>query len=57
MLSHRKTFDIKVDMQIRGLTASGSHVVIWNGVKLVTYEFGSQFPSNYKFVGKLNNLL
>ncbi len=55
LLSQKKSFDIKVDMQIKGVTASSSHVVFWNGNKVVTYEFGTQVPNNYKPVGSFSN--
>jgi hypothetical protein len=52
LLSNRKTFEIKTDVQIKGITASGSHIVIWNNAKVVIYEIGEHIASNYKYTGK-----
>jgi hypothetical protein len=52
LLSNRKTFEIKTDVQIKGITASGSHIAIWNNAKVVIYEIGEHIASNYKYTGK-----
>lgn len=51
MFKQKLSFDIKVDMQIKGMTTSGQHVVIWNGNRVAVYEIGPTLSSKYKHLG------
>lgn len=51
MFKPKLTFEIKTDMQVKGIKTSGEHVVLWNGNRVAVYEIGPAVNSHYRHLG------
>ena len=51
MLSDKVSFDLESDIQIKGFCNTKSHLCVWSGSQVETYEIGSHITKNYKLVG------
>jgi len=51
MLRDKLSFNIETNMQVKGVAACSTHITVWDGTKVSTYEIGSELPSNHQITG------
>lgn len=51
VFSSKSVLDVKTDIQVRGVSNTNEHIVVWNNKRMVVYEINT-LSSNTRIIGK-----